>query len=142
MPLNDDVGVDELGGLTDALSAVLEEETALLDELDLVGAAGLLPRKRDAVAALQGAVAAGAIPAAAEEPGRQAALRGSIERMAALAEQNRVALERGVALQTRVVQAIATAVPRARAVEAPVYQPDGSKVPARPPEAYAFLSRM
>ena len=40
------------------------------------------------------------------------------------------------------IQAIAAAVPRARAVEAPVYQPDGSKTPPRPPEAYAFLSRM
>ena len=62
--------------------------------------------------------------------------------MQTLAEMNRTAIERGVALQMRVIQAIATAVPRARAAEAPVYQPDGSKAPPRPPEAYAFLSRM
>jgi len=142
MPTSDAPELDELGALTDALSAVLAEETALLEALDLAGATLLLPRKRDAVAALQGAVAAGAIPAVADDPGRQAALRASMERMATLAEQNRAALEQGLTLQGRVVQAIATAVPRARAVEAPVYQPDGSKVPARPPEAYAFLSRM
>lgn len=62
--------------------------------------------------------------------------------MAAAAEATRVAIESGLALQMRVIQAIATAVSRARAVEAPLYQPEGTKVPARPPEAYAFLSRM
>lgn len=132
---------DDLVTLMDRLSAVLEEETALLDGLDLAGAAGLLSRKRGAVAALQEAVAAGSVLAGLDA-GQAAALCESLARMAAMAEANRVAIERGVALQMRVVQAIATAVPRARAVEAPIYQPDGSKVPARPPEAYAFLSRM
>ena len=69
-------------------------------------------------------------------------LRESVRRMAAAAEANRAAIERGLALQMRLIQAIAQAVPRARAEEAPVYQPDGSQVPARPPEAYAFLSQM
>lgn len=132
---------DDLVTLMDRLSAVLGEETALLDGLDLAGAAQLLPRKRGAVAALQEAVAAGSVPAGLDA-GQAVALCESLARMAAMAEANRVAIERGVALQMRVVQAIATAVPRARAVEAPIYQPDGSKVPARPPEAYAFLSRM
>ena len=49
---------EELGVLTERLSEVMEEENMLLDDLDLAGAAGLLARKRDAVAALQGAVAA------------------------------------------------------------------------------------
>lgn len=132
---------DDLVTLTDRLSAILEEETALLDGLDLAEAAGLLSRKRDAVSALQEAVAAGPVPAGLEAD-QAAALCESLTRMAAMAEANRVAIESGLALQMRVIQAIATAVPRARAVEAPVYQPDGSKVPARPPEAYAFLTRM
>jgi hypothetical protein len=132
---------DDLATLTDRLSALLEEETALLDSLDLTGAAALLSRKRDAVAALQAAMMTGPVPAGLDA-GQATALCESIARMAALGEANRVAIERGVALQTRMIQAIATAVPRARAVEAPVYQPDGSKMPARPPEAYAFLSRM
>lgn len=134
-------GADGLVTLTDLLSAVLEEETVLLDRLDLAGAAGLLSRKRDAVAALQEAMAEGPVPAGLDAS-QAAALGAGLARMTAVAEANRVAIERGVALQMRVVQAIATAVPRARAVEAPIYQPDGSKMPARPPEAYAFLSRM
>lgn len=132
---------DELVMLTDRLSAVLEEEIALLDGLDLAGAGGLLSRKRDAVAVLQEAMTSGPGPVGLDS-GQTAALRESLARMTAVAEANRVAIESGLALQMRVIQAIATAVPRARAVEAPVYQPDGSKVPARPPEAYAFLTKM
>ena len=90
---------------------------------------------------VQGAVATGG-GTAGLPPKEAAALRASVSRMSALAQENRAAIERGVALQMRVIQAIAAAVPRARAVEAPVYQPDGSKTPPRPPEAYAFLSRM
>lgn len=133
--------VEELSALADRLSEILEEENRLLDGLDLAAAAGLLPRKRDAVTALQGAVAAGNL-AAGLPPEEAVVLRASLDRMSALAQENRAAIERGVAMQMRVIQAIATAVPRARAVEAPVYQPDGSKAPPRPPEAYAFLSRM
>ncbi len=131
----------ELIGLMDRLSQVLEEETGLLDALDLPAATGLLARKGDAVAALQGALSAGdGVP---DFTGEEAdLLRDSARRMTEAAEANRVAIERGLAVQMRLVQAIAQAVPRARAVEAPVYQPDGSKVPARPPEAYAFLSQM
>lgn len=134
-------GTDELMMLTDRLSAVLEEETALLDGLDLAGAAGLLSRKREAFAELQEAMTSGPGPVGLDSD-QAAAFRESLARMTAMAEANRVAIESGLALQMRVIQAIATAVPRARAVEAPVYQPDGSKVPARPPEAYAFLTRM
>jgi hypothetical protein len=132
---------DDLAELTDRLTEVLAEETALLDALDLGGAGALLPRKRDAVAALQGAVAGG--KAMAELAAGQAEmLRDSVQRMSEVAEANRAAIERGLALQMRLIEAIAQAVPRARATEAPVYQPDGSQLPPRPPEAYAFLSRM
>ena len=131
----------ELANLADRLSQVLEEETALLDALDLPAATGLLARKSDAVAALQGALSAGG---ATREPGMEASeeLRESVRRMAEVADANQAAIERGLAVQMRLVEAIAHAVPRARAVEAPVYQQDGSKVAARPPEAYAFLSQM
>lgn len=132
---------DSLAELTDRLSAVLAEETGLLDALDLSAAGGLLSRKRDAVAALQDAVSGGAA-ALVLEPEPAAALRASVGRMAEQADANRIAIERGLALQMRLIEAIAQAVPRARATEAPVYQPNGSKVPAKPPEAFAFLSRM
>ena len=132
----------ELIELTDRLSQVLEEETGLLDALDLVAATGLLARKGDAVAALQGALAASGDAAPALDGEEADRLRDGVRRMTEAAEANQAAIERGLAVQMRLVEAIAHAVPRARAVEAPIYQPDGSKVPARPPEAYAFLSRM
>jgi hypothetical protein len=127
--------------LTDRLNDVLAEENARLDALDLPAAVALLDRKRDAVAALQAALSAG--NAAAEvAPEDAERLRDSLHRLTELGLTNRVALERGLALQTRLIQTIAQAVPRARALEAPVYQPNGSQRPPRPPEAYAFLSRM
>jgi hypothetical protein len=131
---------DDLVALTDQLALVLEDETALLEALNLPGAVKLLSRKRDAVAALEGALAAGAAAELDEE--QSEALRESFERMARNAGANRVAIERGLALQMRLIDTIAQAIPRGRALEAPCYQPDGRKVPARPPEAYAFLSRM
>jgi hypothetical protein len=131
---------DALIELTDTLSEVLSEETDLLKQLDLPGAGGLLTRKREAVAALQKALANGAMGAV--PPDEAEALRASVQRMSALAEANEIAVEQGLAVQMRLIQTIAQTVPRARATEAPVYQPNGSQVPPRPPEAYAFLQRM
>jgi hypothetical protein len=127
--------------LTDRLSDVLTEENALLDALDLRGAVGLLGRKRDAVAALQETVSSD-IAATEFNPDESERLRESMHRLLELGQANRAALERGLALQIRLIQTIAQAVPRARALDAPVYQPNGSQLPPRPPEAYAFLSRM
>jgi hypothetical protein len=127
--------------LTDRLSDVLTEENVLLDALDLRGAVGLLGRKRDAVAALQETVSSD-IAATEFNPDESERLRESMHRLLELGQANRAALERGLALQIRLIQTIAQAVPRARALDAPVYQPNGSQLPPRPPEAYAFLSRM
>jgi hypothetical protein len=132
--------------LTDTLNGVLAEENALLNALDLPAAMGLLDRKRDAVAALQGTFAgwkSGADLSAVELSAEDAEkLQDSMRRLAVLSHENRAAIERGLALQTRLIQTIAQAVPRARAQEAPVYQPNGTQLPPRPPEAYAFRSRM
>jgi hypothetical protein len=131
----------ELTELTDTLNQVLAEENALLDALDLRAAVGLLDRKRNAVAALQGALSSE--KAATEfSPMDSEKLRESMQRLTELGQANRTALERGLTLQGRLIQTIAQAVPRARALEAPVYQPNGSQLPPRPPEAYAFQSRM
>jgi hypothetical protein len=127
--------------LTERLNQVLAEETALLGALDLAGATAMLTRKRDAVTALLAALAGGATTSA-EISVEAEKLRESLQRLAILGQANRTAIERGLALQMRLIQTIAQAVPRARALEAPVYQPDGSRIPARPPEAYAFRSRM
>jgi len=132
---------ETFAGLADRLSDVMAEETEFLDALDLAAAGALLGRKRDAVEALQGAMASGGGPVALDAE-QADTLRTSIHRMAILAEANRRAIERGLGLQMRLIEAIARAVPRARATLAPVYQADGSQLPPRPPEAYAFLSRM
>ena len=146
------IGTEELMRRADELSRVLEEETGLLDALDLVGAAALLPRKEQAVAALQNTRVRGAPdgdPEADSEEGHEEGtdedrerLELSWESLRAAVEANCGALTRSLALQTRFMQAIAKAVPAGRAAEAPSYQPDGRKVPPRPPEAYAFQRRM
>ena len=132
---------DDLVTLTERMSVVLAEENALLEALDLPGAAALLGRKRSAVAALQEALSSNQTTSAALSAEADK-LRESLQRLALLGEANRTSIERGLALQMRLIETIAQAVPRGRAAEAPVYQPDGSQVPARPPEAYAFMSRM
>jgi hypothetical protein len=134
--------IDNLVALTERLNQVLAEENALLDALDLPGATALLTRKREAVAALQAAIASIGNTTSSEISDEAEKLRVSLQRLASLGEANRTAIERSLTLQMRLIQIIAQAVPRARAQEAPVYQPNGSQLPARPPEAYAFLSRM
>ncbi len=132
---------EALVDLTERLNQVLAEENSLLDALDLPGATALLSRKREAVCALQAALASNNT-SSLELSVEADMLRESLQRLATLGEANRSAIERSLALQMRLIQAIAEAVPRARAMDAPIYQPNGSQVPPRPPEAYAFLSRM
>jgi hypothetical protein len=132
---------EDLLKLTERLNEVLVEENALLDALDLPAAVGLLERKRIAVAALQEAVSGG--PSELElTPEDAENLRECVARLMQLGQENRERLERGLALQTRLIQTIAQAVPRARASDGPLYQSNGSQTPPRPPEAYAFLSQM
>ena len=132
---------NDLSQLAKTLNAVLAEETDFLDALDHAGAVELLPRKQDAVAALQGAIAAGVDTAGMDEDTLDA-LKWQAEVLGDLAEANRLAIERAIILQTEVIQTIANAVPKGRATEAPSYQPDGSKVPSRPFEPYAFNGQM
>ena len=120
---------------------MLAEETDFLDALDHASAVDLLPRKQDAVAALQGAVAAGIDTGGIGEDMLEA-LRWQADVLGDLAEANRRAIERAIMLQTEVIQTIANAVPKGRATEAPAYQPDGTKAPPRPFEPYAFKGQM
>ncbi len=131
---------DDLNQLTQTLNAVLAEETERLDALDHAAAIDLLPRKRDAVAALQGAVSAGVDTEDMDEE-QLAALREDAQVLAQLVEENRHAIERALALQTELIQVIAQAVPKA--VEpAPAYQPDGAKPREWTPKPCAFQSEM
>ncbi len=127
---------DTLVGLIARLNDIIARENALLEALDLRRAGALVAEKLGAQKALQAACA----ELGADQP--DDALRSAIQLLDRLSAANREALERGLTLQMRLIQTIATAVPRARAAQAPIYQPNGSQLPPRPPAAFAFLSRM
>ena len=131
----------DLHQLARTLSAVLAEETGFLEGLDHASAVALLPRKQEAVAALEAAIASGVDTAGMDEDTLEA-FKWEAEMLGGLAEANRLAVERAMVLQTEVIQTIASAVPRARSTEAPAYQHDGTKAPARPFEPYAFAGQM
>lgn len=132
---------DDLNQLTKTLSAVLAEETNFLDALDYAAAVDLLPRKQDAVAALQGAIVAGIDTTDMDEDMLET-FKWQAKMLGDLAEANGRAIERAMTLQTEVIQTIANAVPTGRATEAPAYRPDGTKAPPRPFEPYAFNGQM
>jgi hypothetical protein len=139
----------DLVALIARLNDIIARETVLLEALDLRQAAALVGDKLAALQALQAAckAARNESPADAGDDGvrRSAdddALRRSVALLEQLSETNRAAIERGLALQMRLIETIATAVPRARAAQAPTYRYNGSQMPPRPPEAFAFVSRM
>lgn len=95
-----------------ALAEVLEQENQLLAALDLAAAAALLPAKHKAAAAFVRAqehcTASGGLA-----PADRAAAGPLGERLRALAAENRLLLERGLAAQERVIAVIARAARRA-----------------------------
>ena len=103
------------------LADVLARENAALAALDLAQAASMVPEKTRAAAAFtaeQARLNDAATPAAQSELARQVAAR-----LKGLAEENRRLLERGIALQGRLIGCIARAVPRAAA---PRYRANGA----------------
>ena len=98
---------EELVDLTEHMNQILAEENALLDALDLPAAGALLARKREAVRALQAALVSGRAATSAELSVEAERLRESLQRLAVLGEANRAAIERGLALQMRLMQTIA-----------------------------------
>ncbi len=131
---------DDLHEFTKRLNTVLAEETGLLEALHHAAAADLLPRKQDAVAALQGAITAG-VSAGDMDEDQMAAFREDAQILARLVEDNRQAIERALALQTELIQTIAQAVPRVTA-PAPAYQSDGAEATDRTSKPYSFQSEM
>jgi hypothetical protein len=114
------------------LAETLTQENLALDALDLQGAASLLAEKTRAIDAFLAAqaLAAAAGPISAD-------LRRTAEtlaaRLASLAAENRRLLERGIAVQGRVIGLIARATPRGAEHDAPGYKSDGGLTgPARP----------
>ena len=134
-----DALIETAGRLCDVLAA----ENAALEALDLPAAGALAGDKGKATAALQAtflAVAQAGLKTGGDA--EDAALRAAAERLDQLTKANTVLIERGLELQMRLMRTIARAVPLARAADAPVYQANGSQLPPRPPQAYAFESKM
>ena len=92
-----------------ALADVLARENVLLDALDLHGATTLLAGKQGALDDFARALAG------MTSPSVQEALRvkPAIERLRAVSAENRRLLERGMAVQSRLVGLIAAALPKA-----------------------------
>jgi len=135
--------IDALIETTERLCDVLMAENEALAALDLAAAGALAAEKGKATTALQETyLAVAGVGAKADGDEEAAALRAAIDRLALLTHANTALVEQGLALQMKLMRTIARAIPRARAAEAPVYRADGSQLPPRPPEAYAFESRM
>ena len=122
--------VETVSGLADTLA----RENAALEAMDLSGAVLVLPDKRRALAAL---TEAGAAPLTAEQrPAMEVALR----RLRALAGENRMLLKRALTVQSRVIEIVAGAMPRAEA--AGRYAAPGARVPAVRAMAWSMSTRV
>jgi hypothetical protein len=90
----------------EALAAVLAEENAALEALDLPRAAGMLARKMECAEAFQAARDALATQGG---PAHEVAV-AMMERLATLAAENRRLLDRGIKAQGQVIGLVAGAV--------------------------------
>ena len=88
------------------LADTLTLENAALDALDVSGAVALLPAKRSALAALTQAQGR-ALPS-----GERPAMTLALNRLQALAAENRHLLRRALTVQARVIGIVAQALPR------------------------------
>jgi hypothetical protein len=121
------------------LADTLRRENAALAALDMAAATRLLAEKQAATAAFAAAQAG-----AASTPDNAGVPRALLEQVAkglrGQAEENRLLLERAMLVQSRVLGALARAVPQALAV-APRYDRGGSIAGARRPPAVALSAR-
>jgi flagellar biosynthesis/type III secretory pathway chaperone len=90
----------------DQLSALLEQENAALQRMDIPSATALVEAKQQAIAELV-AARGQATPTDAAE------IQASTQRLSDLAAANRSLLERAMLVQDRILGMIATALPRA-----------------------------
>ena len=128
---------EELVDLTEHMNQILAEENALLDALDLPAAGVCWPASAKRFRALQAALVSRPCchVRRTQRGGRETARKPSAPGGSWRA--NRAAIERGLALQMRLMQTIAQAVPRARAREIEGgYKPDQYSNPANPRAHY------
>lgn len=120
---------DALAAAIAALAALLEQENAALARLDLACAVALLPAKQAAAARLADLQQAA--------PNADSA---ALDRLQALAEDNRRLLERGIAVQGELIGVIAGALPKAAGP--PGYAASGASVRNGPTVAFALSARV
>ncbi len=115
------------------LIEILQAENAALRAGDAVGAAALLARKQIAATAF----------AAAHRRGRAPPPHGVVRRLNDLADENKALLERAIAVQGRVIETLARAIPAALArntATAPRYDARGT-LAQRPVTAWTLRGR-
>ena len=122
--------VEAVSGLADTLA----RENAALDALDLSGAVAVLPDKRRALAMLTDADTGGL--AAEQRPAMETALR----RLRELAGENRRLLQHALTVQSRVIEIVASALPRAE--PGGRYVAPGARVPAVRAMAWSMSTRV
>ncbi len=115
----------------DALATILQAENAALAALDLTRAAALLPQKQRAAEAF----------ATARPPTNQPQAIAIGRRLGPLIEENRRLLERGIAVQARVMKVIARAAARAPAAKAAGYSAAGAPRTTNRPAPIALCAR-
>lgn len=119
-----------------ALADTLARENEALSHLDLARAAAVLGAKRRAAAAFDEARAQPEPAASKKTP----PLAPEVERrLAALAEENRLLLERAIRVQRRIIGTVAAALPKADPERG--YRPDGAPAPGRKIPAFALSAR-
>lgn len=115
------------------LIEILQAENAALRAGDAVGAAALLARKQAAAATF----------AAAHRRGRAPPPHGVVRQLNDLADENKALLERAIAVQGRVIETLARAIPAALArntATAPRYDARGT-LAQRPATAWTLRGR-
>jgi hypothetical protein len=121
--------IEAVGRLADTLML----ENAALVALDLPRAAGILADKQRALDAFVAAQAE-ALPAAS-----RVAIEPLARRLQALVEENRLLLERSIAVQRRVIGIVARAA--SNTIASPCYGACGAIAHAGRPVAFAFAAR-
>ena len=122
--------IDTVTGLADALA----RENTALDALDLSGAVAMLPEKRRALALLTDA------KGIVLRPELRPAMELALQRLRGLASENRRLLQHALTVQSRVIEIVASALPRPEA--AGRYAASGARVSAARPAAWSLVTRV
>jgi hypothetical protein len=122
------------------LAELLRAENEALTALDMKAAAAIAPLKAQAAEAFAAAYAVATRTGSKAEGPQRAAIETLAERLRRLSEDNKRLLERGIALQARVIETIArAALPTAAP---PTYGAAGYRAMPRMPSAMALSARV